>query len=73
MFVRFVDIFFREERLPLEEGWTVPPNEVNGTNQDTLKQEIKKASEWNATEGQTSSITLVSGPGDTLDINYPLL
>lgn len=70
---RLVDIFFREERLPLEEGWTVPIHETNSSSQQPLKREIQENSMWNLTEGQTSSIALVAGAGDgnSLLINYP--
>jgi len=56
---RFVNIWFREERLPLEEGWTVPVNECNISTITPVRRLIQQASEWNATEGQDSSITLI--------------
>ncbi|KAJ7574121.1 Cloroperoxidase [Mycena floridula] len=42
----FVNIFFREERLPLEEGWTRPTVAINGTTLAPMSSIILKASEW---------------------------
>ncbi|KAK7051544.1 hypothetical protein VNI00_004522 [Paramarasmius palmivorus] len=61
---KFVDIFFREERLPLEEGWKRPGPFLD-ENIDPILEEIARASEWTPIEGQRPWLTLL--PGGTTD------
>ncbi|KAJ3973519.1 Peroxidase, family 2-domain-containing protein [Lentinula raphanica] len=42
---KFVDIFFREERLPLEEGWKRSPYPTNMTSLTKLMEQLDKASQ----------------------------
>ncbi|KAJ3828024.1 Peroxidase, family 2-domain-containing protein [Lentinula raphanica] len=42
---KFVDIFFREERLPLEEGWKRSPYPTNMTSLMKLMEQLDKASQ----------------------------
>ncbi|KIK68714.1 hypothetical protein GYMLUDRAFT_256383 [Collybiopsis luxurians FD-317 M1] len=41
----FVQIFFREERLPLAEGWTKPPYPTNSTSLMNIMSQLEKASQ----------------------------
>lgn len=64
---RYVDVFFREDRLPLEEGWTVPPNQFNTSTGLELGPLIAAAAEpWGPTEGQEASIGFVTVGTNTL-------
>ncbi|KAI3607054.1 hypothetical protein WG66_007876 [Moniliophthora roreri] len=57
---KLVDIFFREERLPLEEGWKRPGPFLD-ENIDPILAEIFRASEWTPIEGQCPWFTLAPG------------
>ena len=61
----FVNIFFREERLPLEEGWRVPKVAIDDTTESPVFEAIFKASEWAPNTEQYPWLTL--GPGATED------
>ncbi len=43
---RFVDIFFREERMPIEEGWTKPSTLITGQTISPIANIIEETSEW---------------------------
>ncbi|KAK0475469.1 Chloroperoxidase [Armillaria novae-zelandiae] len=43
---KFVDIFFREERLPIEEGWTKPTTLITLQTLTPIVEIIEEASEW---------------------------
>ncbi|KAK0505362.1 Peroxidase, family 2-domain-containing protein [Armillaria luteobubalina] len=43
---QFVDIFFREERMPIEEGWTKPSTLITGQTISPISNIIEEASEW---------------------------
>nr|GAT45165.1 predicted protein [Mycena chlorophos] len=45
----FVNIFFREERLPIEEGWSKPTTLINSTTLMPIEKVIKRAANWTAT------------------------
>ena len=60
-----VNIFFREERLPLEKGWRVPKIEISARMLGALAKQISEASDWQATPGQCPWLTL--GPGASED------
>ncbi|KAK1236404.1 hypothetical protein PQX77_000344 [Marasmius sp. AFHP31] len=56
-----VNIFFREERLPLEKGWRVPKVEIYTNTLEPLIEQISEASEWQATPEQCPWVTLAPG------------
>ncbi|KAJ7142481.1 Chloroperoxidase [Mycena epipterygia] len=60
---KFVQIFFREERLPIAEGWKRPTTFITVATLSPLERQIHAASEWNATQ---SCEPLVLGPSLTL-------
>ncbi|KAK0225327.1 Peroxidase, family 2-domain-containing protein [Armillaria fumosa] len=43
---KFVDIFFREERMPIEEGWTKPSTLITGQTMFSIASIIEETSEW---------------------------
>ncbi|KAF7297994.1 HEME-HALOPEROXIDASE domain-containing protein [Mycena chlorophos] len=43
---QFVDIWFREERLPFAEGWTTPPCAIDTTSLPPLIASVQTASNW---------------------------
>ncbi|KAL0567409.1 hypothetical protein V5O48_014586 [Marasmius crinis-equi] len=55
---RFVQIFFREERLPIEEGWKRPSVPSNVTSIGILAEQIAKVSEWQPTGDNCPAIVL---------------
>ncbi|KAJ6454347.1 Chloroperoxidase [Mycena sanguinolenta] len=59
----FVQIFFREERLPFAEGWTKPTTLITSDTMNPLSRIIQSASNWTET---TSCEPLVLGPGVVL-------
>ncbi|KAJ7252381.1 Cloroperoxidase [Mycena haematopus] len=59
----FVQIFFREERLPIAEGWTRPTAVITADSLAPIEKIIKPASMWTATQ---ECEPLVIGPGITL-------
>ncbi|KAJ7496545.1 Cloroperoxidase [Mycena latifolia] len=59
----FVQIFFREERLPIEEGWTRPTTLINSASLGPLENIIRPVSMW--TPSQDCEL-LVIGPGLTI-------
>ncbi|KAL0064316.1 hypothetical protein AAF712_008762 [Marasmius tenuissimus] len=54
----FVQIFFREERLPIEEGWKRPTTSINLDTVTALAQKIAIASDWKPTGDQCSRVVL---------------
>ncbi|KAJ8092777.1 hypothetical protein PM082_023605 [Marasmius tenuissimus] len=61
----YVNIFFREERLPLEEGWRVPKVAIDDTTESPVFRGVFQASEWEANPEQYPWLTLA--PGATED------
>ncbi|KAJ6541048.1 Cloroperoxidase, partial [Mycena vulgaris] len=55
----YVNIFFREERLPIAEGWKKPTTFITVETLSPLEKVIRAASKWNATQ---SCEPLVVGP-----------
>ncbi|KAJ4489878.1 Chloroperoxidase [Lentinula aciculospora] len=53
----FVQVFFREERLPLAEGWKRPPHPTNSTSLMNLMAQLDKASQTNRPWLPSSFIT----------------
>jgi hypothetical protein len=47
---RFVQIFFREERLPIAEGWKRPNTMITGATLAPIEVAIGDASDWTATQ-----------------------
>ncbi|EEB96734.1 hypothetical protein MPER_04082, partial [Moniliophthora perniciosa FA553] len=43
---KFVNIFFREERLPLEEGWTKPANPITGNTIGDIAVNVASSFQW---------------------------
>ncbi|KAK7451221.1 hypothetical protein VKT23_012559 [Stygiomarasmius scandens] len=60
----FVQIFFREERLPIAEGWKRSETPLNGSTVGPLIREIAQHSNWTPTEGQCHWLRL--GPNDPI-------
>jgi len=58
-----VQIFFREERLPIAEGWKKPTTLITVDTLEPLENVIHAASKWNQTQ---SCEPLVLGPSLTL-------
>ncbi|KAK7051532.1 hypothetical protein VNI00_004507 [Paramarasmius palmivorus] len=58
-----VDAFFREERLPIEEGWRRPP-QATGDEVSVIVKDIEKVSEWSASGGQYPWVVLAPGATD---------
>ncbi|KAJ7059242.1 Cloroperoxidase [Mycena amicta] len=56
----FVQIFFREERLPIEEGWQRSNITITSDTMSTMEGIIQEASDWTATQ---SCEDIVLGPG----------
>ncbi|KAJ7586832.1 hypothetical protein C8J56DRAFT_1082928 [Mycena floridula] len=56
----FVNIFFREERMPIEEGWKRPNVSITRATIAPITAIISQASEWSPYPNQTPSLTLVT-------------
>ena len=56
----FVQIFFREERMPMAEGWKRPTTPVTGETMAPIQGVIVEASKWTQTQ---ACEPLVLGPG----------
>ncbi|KAL0573897.1 hypothetical protein V5O48_008045 [Marasmius crinis-equi] len=55
---QFVQIFFREERLPIEEGWKRSPVPITGATMGPLTGQIFVASDWQPTGDNCQEIVL---------------
>lgn len=44
--VRFVNIFFREERMPIEEGWKRPDTQITGGTIESIRNVVFQTSDW---------------------------
>lgn len=67
---RYVDTFFREERLPIEEGWKRSAFPITSDLLDPLEKQILKASDWQGDiEGQCAWVR--TAPNDDLDTVGP--
>ena len=53
-----MNIFFREERLPIEEGWKRSPVLIDGDNLGVLQEQISTVADWTP-DGDCSTITFV--------------
>ncbi|KAK7049755.1 hypothetical protein VNI00_005786 [Paramarasmius palmivorus] len=58
---KFVDIFFREERLPLEEGWKVPKVQIDERTESPVFDVIRENSGWAPDTEQCPWVTLAQG------------
>ncbi|KAJ3727380.1 Peroxidase, family 2-domain-containing protein [Lentinula guzmanii] len=65
---KFVHIFFREERLPLAEGWKRSPHPMNGTSLMNLMAQLDKASQ---TKGPWLPSSLLTCPWTRLQPEGP--
>jgi hypothetical protein len=64
---RFVNIFFREERLPIQEGWKRSAVPINGNLTAPVRAEMMAAANWTADPGVSPTFTFVTnGNGDTV-------
>ncbi|KAG7091329.1 hypothetical protein E1B28_010373 [Marasmius oreades] len=61
---QFVNIFFREERMPLEEGWRKSNTPVTGQTDGPLFSAIARGSQWQPIAGQCPWVTLAQGAPD---------
>ncbi|KAJ7588774.1 Chloroperoxidase [Mycena floridula] len=57
---KFVNIFFREERMPIEEGWTRPNVSITLAAVAPLSAIIAQASDWSPNPNQIPSLTVVA-------------
>jgi hypothetical protein len=65
---KFVDIFFREERLPLEEGWKIPNVPIDQQTERPVNLVIRENSGWAANPEQCPWVTLAQGaPEDPIN------
>jgi hypothetical protein len=55
---RFVNVFFRQERLPIAEGWKRSPVLIDVKALDSMSQDIVAASQWKANATQVPSIAI---------------
>ncbi|EIM82419.1 Cloroperoxidase [Stereum hirsutum FP-91666 SS1] len=67
----YVNIFFREDRLPIEEGWKRSDVPITSTLLDAIAQEIKAASEWPGSNSNCSQL-VISPNGITQNLNNTL-
>ncbi|ESK86827.1 hypothetical protein Moror_15099 [Moniliophthora roreri MCA 2997] len=58
---KFVDIFFREERLPLEEGWRINKVQSDRRTDSNLRREITQRSDWTPEPDQCPWVVLSQG------------
>jgi hypothetical protein len=66
---RFVNIFFREERLPIEEGWKRSPVPIDSDNLGVLTSQIGAASDWTP-DSDCPTITFVSGTNASNTVTF---
>ena len=64
-----MNIFFREERLPIEEGWKRSPVNIGNNALGVLGNQIKEAADWTP-DGDCLTITFLAGTNmsDTVQI-----
>ncbi|KAJ7588754.1 Chloroperoxidase [Mycena floridula] len=56
---KFVNVFFREERMPIEEGWTRPNVSITLATVAPLSAIIAQASDWSPNPNQIPSLAVV--------------
>ncbi|KAF8894242.1 Peroxidase, family 2-domain-containing protein [Mucidula mucida] len=66
---KFVDVFFREDRLPIEEGWKRSPVPITSDTIHNIEQVIFETSDWVSSEGQCAWVR--TSPGDDLSVVGP--
>jgi hypothetical protein len=49
-YCRFVQIFFREERLPIAEGWKRPTTTITAETLDPIENIVIDTSDWTPTQ-----------------------
>ncbi|KAJ7574636.1 Cloroperoxidase [Mycena floridula] len=64
---KFVNIFFREERLPIAEGWKRSPIPITGDSLNPIMDVIATASDWTADDKCSSVVFVISG-NDTFTV-----
>ncbi|KAJ8077440.1 hypothetical protein PM082_001870 [Marasmius tenuissimus] len=58
---KFVNILFREERMPLAEGWKIPRTMMTPQTDGVVFSAIARASQWQPNAGQCPWVTLAPG------------
>ena len=58
---KFVDIFFREERMAIEEGWRISEVPIDEALEGPLFAEVARVSEFVPEDGQCPWVTLAPG------------
>ncbi|KAL0063166.1 hypothetical protein AAF712_009960 [Marasmius tenuissimus] len=61
---KFVDVFFREERMPIEEGWRISKVPIDQANEQSIAVEIFRTSEFAAEKEQCPWVTLAQGASE---------
>ena len=56
---RFVNVFFREERLPIKEGWKPSPIQIDNDSLGALQDQIAEAADWTP-DGNCPTVTFVA-------------
>jgi len=64
----FVNIFFKEERLPIKEGWRRSPVLITHEKLNILMDPIAEASEWKPNVTQCASITMMLTENSTFTV-----
>lgn len=62
MVIRWVQIFFREERLPVAEGWKRPAAPITLASVAPIQDIINEASQWPGPGSQTPSTAVLLAP-----------
>jgi hypothetical protein len=62
---RFVNIFFREERLPIAEGWKRSPVPINEITLGLLSLQVFEAANWTADADVCPTVTFILTGNET--------
>jgi hypothetical protein len=62
---RFVNIFFREERLPIAEGWKRSPVPINEITLGLIPLQIFEAANWTADADVCPTVTFILTGNET--------
>ena len=64
-----MNIFFREERLPIEEGWKRSPVLIDGASLDVLQDQIAEEADWTP-DGNCPTITFVAATNVSQTVQF---
>jgi hypothetical protein len=64
-----VNVFFREERLPIAEGWKRSPVPIDNDNLGVLTSQISAASDWTP-DSDCATVTFVSGTNSSVTTTF---